>query len=270
MKNVLKILLVLFFVFTFAYPSFAKSEGVTVFSDIALNSDKKDNRMTPSIKMLINAINQANADTSNTVVFLGNNVSSANKHDIAMFSKVIRKLNKPYFVLCGNKDINRAKNINKKEFYRIVNKYSSNALRTSPSYKRQGDYIFVFMSGVNQTFSTYKGYYKEAELDYLDKILTRFKNKKVIIFQHFPVLSAFDDSSKKTFRTEDYIKVLNRHNNVLAVISGHMNKEEIIKDANNVTHINVGALSKGEYEQIKIFKNNDGTHSITARIYNVE
>lgn len=270
MKNVLKFLIVFIFLCGLICPSYAKNEGITVISDIALNSDKKDNRMTPSIKNLIEAINQVNNDTSSTVVFLGNNVSSANKHDIAMFAKVTKKLNKPYYVLCGNKDINRAKNINKKEFYRIVNKYSSNKLKTSPSYKKHGEYVFVFMSGVNQTFSTYKGYYKEFELDFLDKTLNKFKNNKVIIFQHFPVVSEFKDTSRKTYKAEDYIKVLNRHNNVLAVISGHMGKEEIFEDENGVKHINIGSLSKGEYEQIKIFKNKDNTYSIVPKIYNIE
>lgn len=270
MRNFLKLLIIFIFLCGLICPAYAKSESVTVISDIALNSDKKDNRMTPSIKNLINAINQVNSDTSSAVIFLGNNVSSANKHDIAMFAKVTKKLNKPYYVLCGNKDINRAKNINKKEFYRIVNKYSSNKLKTSPSYKKHGEYVFVFMSGVNETFSTYKGYYKERELDFLDKTLNKFKNDKVIIFQHFPVVSEFKDTSRKTHKAEDYMKILSRHNNVLAVISGHMGKEEISEDENGVKHINIGSLSKGEYEQIKIFKNKDNTYSIIPKIYNLE
>lgn len=270
MKNILKFLLTLVLLYGVICPAFAKNEGITVVSDIALKSDKNENRMTPSIKNLIEAINQINNDSSSAVVFLGNNVSSANKYDIAMFAKVTKKLNKPYFILCGNKDVNRAKNINKKEFYRIINKYSSNKLKTSPSYKKHGEYVFVFMSGVNQTFSTYKGYYKESELDFLDKTLNKFKNDKVIIFQHFPVVSEFSDTSKKTYKAEDYMKVLNRHNNVLAVVSGHMGKEEIIEDENKVKHINIGSLSKGEYEQIKIFKNKDNSYSVIPKIYNIE
>lgn len=270
MKNLLKLFTTLILFFAVSVPCFAKNESVTIISDICLSSDKSENKMTPSIRRLINAVNQANADTSDSVVFLGNNVSSANKYDTAMFAKIIKRLNKPYYVLVGNRDVNRTKYIDKKEFYRIVNKYSSNRLKTTPSYKKQGDLVFVFMSGVNETFSTYKGYYKDKELDFLNDTLSKFKDNKVIIFQHFPVVSAFEDDARKTVKLENYLEVLNRHNNVLAVISGHMNKEEIADDENGVKHINVGALSKGEYEQIKIFKNKDNTYTITAKIYNAE
>ena len=270
MNRIFKIFFTLLFAVLFSLPSFASNLGITVISDVHLSSDKQNNKMTPSIKRLIEAVEQANSNTSDFVVFLGDNVSGASKYDIAMFAKVIKRLKKPYYVLVGNRDINRGKSVNKKEFYRIVNKYSSNKLNALPCYKKYDDYILIFMSGVNETFPTTNGYYKEGELDFLDETLSKYSDKKAIIFQHFPVVEPKENRDLKTHKAEDYIAVLARHKNVLAVISGHYHYENVTKDDLNVTHISVGGLLKGEYEQIKFFKNKDGSYSITERIIEVE
>lgn len=270
MKNTLKILFLFLIFCFFISPAFAKSEGVTVISDIHLSSDKVNNQMTPSIRSLIKAIDMANSDTSDCVVFLGDNVKGASRYDIAMFAKILKKLHKPYYVVPGNRDINKSKGATKKEFYRIINKYASSKIRKAPSYKKQGSYVFIFMAGVNETFPTYHGYYKNNELEFLDKTLTKFKNEKVVIFQHFPVIPPKEDIDRKTNKAEEYLDVLSRHDNVIAVISGHYHFENIKEDENGVKHISVGALSQGEYEQIKIFKNKDGSNTITTKIINLD
>lgn len=269
MKNIFRLLLTFLFL-SALLPVFASGDGITIISDSHISSDKANNKMTPSIKNLKTAVEQANSDTSGCVVFLGDNAKGASRYDIAMFAKIIKKLKKPYYVVAGNRDINRAKNVNKKEFYRIINKYSSNKVKKIPSYTHYKDYVFVFMSGVNETFPTYNGYYKENELEFLDKTLSKFKDKDIIIFQHFPVIEPKEDKNRKTYKPEEYLDILKKHNNVIAVISGHYHFENIQEDENGVKHISVGALAQGEYEQIKIFKNKDGSHTITTKIINIE
>ena len=269
MKNILRICLILPLFFGLTLSAFAKNESITVISDVHLSSDKQNNTLTPSIKKLKEAVKQANEDTSDCVVFLGDNVQGGSKYDIAMFAKVIKKLNKPYYVIPGNRDINRGKNVNRKEFYRIVNKFSSNKIKKIPSYAKQNDYIFIFMSGVNETIPSYRGYYKEDELIFLNETLTKFKDKKAVIFQHFPLILPKEDPNRKTVKPENYLEVLNKHKNVLAVVSGHFHLENISEE-DNIKHISVGALTNNEYEQIKIFKNKDNTYSITTKILNIE
>ncbi len=249
---------------------FAKSTTINVISDAHLVSNKTENKMTPSISNLIKAVSMSNNDNSNYVVFLGDNVNSADRIDVAMFSKVINKLKKPYFVVAGNRDISKSKNMNKKEYFRIVNKFSSNKIRHLPSYKKEDDLIFIFLAGVNETFPSMKGYYKIDEVDFLDKTLTKYKDKKAVIFQHFPVIPPKDDDLRLTAKPELYLDVLAKHNNVLAIVSGHYHVENI-QNVNGVKHISVGPLYQtGEFEQIKIFKNKNSTYSITAKILNVE
>ena len=270
MRNFLKFVLVFIFIFAANLSAFAKNTTVTIISDTHIKSDKQNNKMTPSIDKLIKAVNQANADTSSCVVFLGDNVQGANKHDITMFAKIIKRLKKPYYVIVGNRDISRTKGLTKKEYFEVLNKFCSNKIDTLPTYKKHEDLIFVFLSGANETFPSYKGYYKSNELAFLDETLTKFEDKKVIIFQHFPVIAPKDDEARQTVKPELYLDVLSRHKNVLAVVSGHYHAEGI-SEHNNVKHISVAGLSQnGEYEQIKIFKNKNGTYSITTKILNVD
>ena len=264
MKILRQILVI--FLLTFCTVCYADNLTITVISDAHISADKKNNTMTKSISRLIKAVEQANHGTSDIVVFLGDNVQSADRINTAMFAKIINKLKKPYYVTIGNRDVAKSKDLPKEEVLKITNKFSSNKISKLPSYKKKNDLIFVFLSGANETFPTYKGYYKNYELDFLDKTLTKFKDKKVIIFQHFPVVPPCEDSIRETVKPENYLAVLNKHNNVLAVVSGHYHKEDVVEQ-NSVKHISIGPLFQtGEYEQIKIFKNKDGSYSMTARV----
>ena len=70
--------------------------------------------------------------------------------------------------------------------------------------------------------------------------------------------------------TEDALN--NRLNDDAIYYVSEANRDsDVIEDENKVKHISVGALSQtGEYEQIKIYDNKDGTYSITATILSVQ
>jgi len=247
----------------------ADDHSISVISDVHLNSDKTNNKMTPSIKNLLEAVEIVNKSNSCCVVFLGDNLQSANRYDLAMFAKIIKKINKPVYVAVGNRDLSKTKGLMKKNYYRILNKFSNNELKTVPSYKKQGDLIFIFLSGVNEAIPSYRGYYKLAELDYLDKTLTKFKDKKVIIFQHFPIIEPKFDETRTIVKPENYLKVLAEHDNVLAVVSGHYHTEKVT-ESEGVKHISTGALFNSEFEQIKVIQSKNGKYTITAKVYTVE
>jgi hypothetical protein len=75
--------------------------------------------------------------------------------------------------------------------------------------------------------------------------LNKYSNKNVVIFQHFPVEypDGVDNSLKshKTYKIETYQELLTKHNNVLAVVSGHfhVNSENM---KNGVYHIATPSL----------------------------
>ena len=103
----------------------------------------------------------------------------------------------------------------------------------------------------------------------MEQTLTKFKDKKVIIFQHFPIIPPSESETKQTVKAENYLNVISKHNNILAIVSGHY-QEEDIKEVNGIKHISIGSLAKdGEYEQIKIYKNKDNSYTITTKILTV-
>ncbi|MCD8024933.1 MAG: metallophosphoesterase, partial [Candidatus Gastranaerophilales bacterium] len=156
----MKKLALFLFLFFISLPVFAQNITIAVVSDVNLSVDKKENKMTPSIQKLLNFTGQANQYGADYVVFLGDNLKSADRISLAMFSKIINKLKSPYFVTVGNNDLSKTKEITHKEYYRILNKFSSNQIKKLPSYKKTDDLVFIFLSGANETFATYNGYYK--------------------------------------------------------------------------------------------------------------
>ncbi len=75
-------------------------------------------------------------------------------------------------------------------------------------------------------------------MKWLDEKLTKNEKKSVIIFQHFPVIypDGVDLKTHKTYRVEDYKEVLAKHNNVLAIITGHFHTNSETME-NGVYHI---------------------------------
>ncbi len=263
MKKILLTLLV----FCFNLPVFANSEVITVIADSHVSINKKDEQAaTPATLRLLQTISQVNKDSSNCVIFLGDNVNSPNRLNVALFAKAINKIKKPVYVVAGNRDIGKKGGLDQKEYYRIVNKFSKNKVKKAPSYIKHDDLIFIFMYGVNETVPTFRGNYRTSELEFLNKTLTKFSDKKAIIFQHFPIVPPKEDIDKTPYKPEMYLAELQKHNNVLAVVSGHYHFENVIEQA-GIKHISVASLAlNGEYEQLKIFKNNDGSYSVTTKI----
>ena len=113
---------------------------------------------------------------------------------------------------------------------------------------KKGDIIFITMNGVKEIIPGPNGYYKESELLWLDKILTRYSNKKVVILQHFPLL----DTHVKThslYKKDRYLEILRKHNNVIAIISGHYHQNREVF-CNNTYHIVTPNFSNNRYYKL--------------------
>lgn len=240
----------------------------STITDACIKADKINNNMTPSIKKLLTVKDDANLSKNDAILFLGNNIQGANNYDLVMFAKIINEIKKPVYVGIGNKDTQKAKHLDKKEYYRLLNKFSKNKVSKLPSAKKINDFIFIFMDGTNEMISMPRGYYKDKELIILEKYLEKYKNKNVVIVQHFPILE-IKDSLKSTYNAEAYRALLARHNNIIAVISGHENEDFEILDENGIKHINIPSLNEGEYKVINIKTSADDA-IIKTKIISVE
>ena len=271
-KNKVEYFKVLFaFLFILLFQNTANSSEITfaAISDSCIKSDKVDNSMTPSIQKLLRARGDINNSGSDFVLFLGNNISGADKYNLVMFAKIIKKIQKPVYTAIGNKDVQKTKHLDKTEYYKLLNRFSKNKVSKVPSIKHISGYIFIFMDGTNEMVSLPRGYYKDRELIILEKYLNKYKNKDVIIVQHYPLIG-IEDNLKATYNAEPYKLLIAKHKNIKAIISGHDNKDFEIEDENGIKHINIPSLSEGaEYKVITINMDGDKT-SVRSKIISVE
>ena len=97
------------------------------------------------------------------------------------------------------------------------------------------------VDGAKETIPGTGGYYRPKTLEWVDKQLTKYKKKKVVIIQHFPILPPTESKTHRVYQVETYFDVLKKHDNVIAILSGHYhtNKEKM---DNGIYHINSPSL----------------------------
>jgi predicted phosphodiesterase len=172
------------------------------------------------------------------VVFSGNNISKPDREYLEQFLKEANKLKVPYYVVIGNKDVNKQKGLGKADYLKIVSKYSKSHKKIDkPNYvfEKKG-IIFIVVDGAKDVIPSSMGYYKTETLNWLEAELNLYQNKNVVIIQHFPLIPPAQKETHYTFKTEDYLKMLSAHSNVKALVSGHfgVNKET---NLNGIIHI---------------------------------
>lgn len=193
----------------------------------------KENAVT--LENFVNEINNSN-DNIDFIVFTGDNIDRADRQDFDIFLNIIKNLKVKPYVIAGNHDLFKSEDMTIDYYMNQAHKVLGKYHPPKPDYCfKKGNTIFIAMNGVKEFFPAPNGYFKEQELLWLDKKLTKYKNNKVVILQHFPLLET-KTKSANLYRKEDYMKVLEKHNNVIAIVSGHyhQNREEKI---NNVYHI---------------------------------
>lgn len=202
-------------------------------------------------KYLHDFVNDVNTKYNDVdfVVFTGDNIDRANFFDLKLFLETIKGIHTRKYVLVGNHDVSKYQNIDKHLYMNtvrhVLGSYHSN--KTNYVFK-YGEIVFVVMDGVKEVIPGPGGYYKSSELLWLDKMLSKYKNNKVVILQHFPLLDARQKSSD-LYEKDEYNEVLNKHNNVIAVVSGHYheNREEFHA---NIYHIVTSKFLNNTYYKV--------------------
>jgi len=176
------------------------------------------------------------------VVFTGDNIDKANLKDLKAFIKIANRLNVPYYMVIGNHEVFKSQDLDKKEYMKIVNKYSKNCRPNAANYvfEKKG-IIFIVVDGAKEIIPGPAGYYKQSTLKWLDKQLYKYKNNNVVILQHFPIVAPYYNRTHTTYNTKDYEEVLKKHSNVIAIVSGHYHGNgEKMQDG--IYHISTPAL----------------------------
>lgn len=174
------------------------------------------------VKVLENTV----ADINNLkdvsfVVFTGDNLNNPKEDDLVAFIKTVNKLKAPYYLVLGDHDVFKSKNLSKVRYSEVVRENNIFWLYRKWNYvfKKNG-YVFIVADGAKEVIPGPVGYYREDTLKWLDKQLSKNSRHPVVIFQHYPLMPG-NSKTNRTYQPEKYMEVLNKHNNVLAVISGH-------------------------------------------------
>ncbi len=192
------------------------------------------------------------------VAFTGDNIDTANSTSLRQFISIANKLKVPYYIVIGNHEVFKSQKLDKKEYMRIVSKYSKNCRTRNANYTfEKGGLVFVVVDGAKEVIPGPAGYYKKDTLKWLDKTLKKYDNRKVVILQHFPVVEPYYNRTHTTYNVKDYQDILNNHKNVIAIFSGHYHANAE-KTVDGVYHASAPALVEPPHNYKIIEIKNDG------------
>ncbi len=229
MEKLVKILCICFLFAIFNLQAMAKEVKFVHITDINL---KEENAY--KLQRTIKEINSMK--DIDFVVFGGNNIAKTNINNLNYFIYLLKTSKKPSYVLLGSNDVSTSTGIDKEYYLKRVRlaRFFRHSKEPNYVFKKNG-YVFVAMDGSKQYFQQSNGCYTKTELRFLDEILTKYKNQNVIILQHFPI-TLTNSSWLQTANVDEYWKVLLKHKNVKAIVSGHYgtNQEENINGIYNI------------------------------------
>lgn len=253
MKNTLKILFLLVISMIFTVSNVCAKEikfvQVTDSHFSGIQGDYSQDEVAESEIALKKTIEDINTlKDLDFVVFTGDNIDKANSEDLKSFIKYANGLKVPYYMVIGNHEVFKSQDFTKKDYLKTASKYSKCFHETKPNYtfEKKG-IVFVVVDGAKEVIPGPAGYYKKETLKWLDKTLTKYKNQKVVILQHFPIVEPYYNRSHTTYNIKDYEAVLAKHNNVIAIVSGHYHSNgEKMKDG--IYHVSTPALVQGKHD----------------------
>ena len=226
MKHLLyKILLFVISVFTLSLPACCQDIRFVQITDLHYRNDSTSQERLDAIIKDINEIK--NLDF---VVFTGDNIDKAEPETLVKLLKHAQKINVPYYFVLGNHDLFKSAGLTREVYARLIKKYDKfqRTKNTNFEFETKG-VIFIVLDGANEFIPGPGGYYKPNTLEWLDKTLTKYKKKKVVMLQHFPLKQRHTE--RDAYKIERYQELLKKHNNVIATFSGHFHaNEEYVQD----------------------------------------
>ncbi len=213
-----------------------------------------DAQNTYAKTVLQNTIRDINKQRGiNFVVFTGDNINRPDPKSLEEFVKLANKLDIPYYIVIGDHDVSRASGMDKTRYTDIIRRHNLSYKYRRHSYTfTKGRFVFITADGAKEIIPGPIGYYKEDTLDWLQKQLAKYKRRHVVILQHFP-LAKNQSKSNATHKAEEYLAILKKNTNVIAVVAGHTHRnDETMRDG--VYHITSPSLisEPNSYKIIKI------------------
>ncbi len=195
-------------------------------------------------ELLQDAVKQINQMKNiDIVLFSGDVVNKPTPQNYFLFTKIANGLNYFWLNAVGNHDTSALREFDKEKYLFFMNSHNRlyNFKNNYFSYKPKKGYAIISLDGGIDDRISANGYFSREQLEWLDVKLKKLKKNKVIILQHFPVVEPFRSVSHVTLNTKEYNAVINKHKNVIAILSGHYHCAKIT-EKDGILHVSTPAL----------------------------
>ena len=247
LKSVFFKLIALVVFVMFCPACFAKTLNFAIVSDVhyKTSADVEQKESAKALDGLISRLNESNYDF---VVFLGDNIDKSKMNELESFLTVLKNLKTPYYLVMGDRDVHKISGMDKRDYVKIVAQYNKQQKKTGTNYVfyPTNDVAMIVLDSVSSGMPTTHGVVSKKTLIWLDETLKENAGKKVVIFQHVPYFAPYEKPEYEILEKQEYKAILTKHNNILAVVSGHYHKE-FAKLDDGVIHYCIPALSEAPY-----------------------
>ncbi len=219
------------------------------FTTLSASNGKRDlSNSKYYLRKAVSSIN--NLKDVDFVIFTGDSINSPVPSELAKFCMEAKKINRPWYVALGNHEVTISGNFRKKEYFNILkkhNKFINNENKPYYVFNSDKKYIFIVADGVIEKHLTAGGYFDKPQLEWIEKIIKSNPRKKIIIFQHFPLIEPSQSHDHKVLNAEEYLNMLYKYKNVFMLASGHYHVDKVI-NKNGILFVNTSALVEKPHE----------------------
>lgn len=237
--NLIVVILAGIFFFIFNASTSANELTFAQISDAHYSSDKVNTSYrlnAESKKLLEDAISQVNLTPNiKFVVFTGDMVNKSRKDDLLQFIDIANTLNKPWYAVFGNHDINIGGYLSKAKYSEILAEKNTTLTKIQKSYYSfvpQKGYKVIILDSIIDTKITANGEIDKEQLKWLDNELEKSKKDIVLIFTHVPIVEPFSSPGHKLLNDKEVLEILSKYKNPIAVFQGHYHTTKIIPKSN--------------------------------------
>lgn len=245
----------IFFIFVFMFSilcnsCYAKNVKFVQITDVMYGKNN-------SAELLEKAIKDVNEMKDiDFVVFTGDNTAGANIEYLKKFVKTAQKLNKPFYIIAGDRDVAKSKHLTKEVYAEKLHKLMGRKSPKTLNYTFQkGNITFIAADGAKDFITMPNGYFNKNTLQWIETQINQNKKNKIVLLQHFPLANKTSNDLLYTANAPEYLKMINKYDNVIAVVAGHFNKNDEIS-LNGIYYIVTPSLTQNCYKIIEIDEEN--------------
>lgn len=236
----------------------AKTLNFVLVTDIhysVVTSDTKDNAKRDAAKVLCCFVERMKEQNPDFVVFLGDNVDKSKPEQIKAFMNDIHSIKSPYYLVVGNHDSYKYSGMGREDYAKLISSYNPHQRKYSANYVfyPSPDVAALILDSTSSGMPGTHGYFSENTLKWLDKTLAENKNKKVILFQHVPIVEPMKNKeSHNILNAKEYREVVDKYDNIIMIASGHYHRFRAEEDEKGIYHVSVPELYNAPYEYLQV------------------